>query len=278
MTAMDDPRRDDEDAYDSEYLAGEEYVEGNDYVGSDEYELREDSRLDLDEDDRLPWLENDYDEDTGGSDTARILGFALLGVLAIALLVGGIWYFTRAAPEGDLVADGSTIEAPEGPFKTRPDDPGGTEVEGTGDTSFTVGEGQTGEGRLADDDAAPRPSVDTRSTADTSDAGAATRSGDDSSTASTSGASASAPASSTASAAAGTLVQIAALGSKSAADARWRELQGRSSALSGKQYRVVEAQADIGTVYRLQVLAGSAEGARSLCASLKSDGLDCLVK
>ena len=118
------------------------------------------------EDERLPWLESgDYDDEDQGVDTGRILGFALLGLLAIAVLVGGIWWMTRDAPDAELVAEGGTIEAPEGPYKERPEDPGGKQFEGTGNVAPAVGEGQTREGRLAQDEA-PRPSVDARSTSD----------------------------------------------------------------------------------------------------------------
>jgi hypothetical protein len=41
---------------------------------------------------------------------------------------------------------------------------------------------------------------------------------------------------------------------------------------------VVEGKADIGTVYRLQALAGDAAGATDLCARLKAAGVACQVK
>ena len=42
--------------------------------------------------------------------------------------------------------------------------------------------------------------------------------------------------------------------------------------------RVVEAQVDIGRVYRLQAVTGGGAEARSLCNRLKDDGLACFVK
>ena len=41
---------------------------------------------------------------------------------------------------------------------------------------------------------------------------------------------------------------------------------------------VVEGKADIGTVYRLQALAGDASGANDLCSRLKAAGVACQVK
>ena len=79
-------------------------------------------------------------------------------LLLIVLLLGAVWFFTRDPGAGAVIADGSTIEAPDEPYKTRPDDPGGREVEGTGDTSYEVAEGQQVEGQIAP--GVPVPSID----------------------------------------------------------------------------------------------------------------------
>ena len=52
----------------------------------------------------------------------------------------------------------------------------------------------------------------------------------------------------------------------------------RTEALAGVKHRVVEGKVDIGTVYRLQAVAGSRAEAERLCAALKADGLDCQIK
>ena len=44
------------------------------------------------------------------------------------------------------------------------------------------------------------------------------------------------------------------------------------------RYRIVEGQADIGKVYRLQALPGGAAVAQSLCRSLKAARIPCQVK
>ena len=107
-------------------MAGRDGTMGDDYVSDDQLTL-------ADEDERLPWLESGDDEDDeGGVDTGRIVGFALFAVLALAALVGGIWWFGNRGPDPELIADGSTIEAPAGPYKTAPADPGGKKFEGTG--------------------------------------------------------------------------------------------------------------------------------------------------
>lgn len=235
--------------------------------GSTPYDTDEDwegeEQLDLADDESLPWLEAGEDEDDGaGFDTSRLI---LLAVLALALLgavVGAIWFVTNQVSD-EPEADGSVIAAPEEPYKTRPDDPGGKTFAGTGDTSFAVGEGQSREGRLAEPTTAPRDTAASGpSIASTVNEGTRT-------TAPSTPASATAP---------GTAVQVGAFPRRDDAEAAWSRLTRQTEALSGVRHRVVEAQVDIGRVYRLQAVTGSRAEANRLCAALKADGLACFVK
>jgi len=211
-----------------------------------EYEEVEETEgeLDLSEDDSLPWLEADEeDEGSGGIDTAQIVGFALILLLLLGLIVGAIWYFSNRTGDETLVADGSTIEAPEGPFRERPEDPGGREFEGTGNVAPVVGEGGTREGVMNTD-------------GNSGDQQAGTE------TAST----------------AGVGVQLAAYSSRARAEQGWNDLRRRTDALEGARYRIEEGTVDIGTVFRLQAVANDRAAADQLCAALRADGLDCQVK
>lgn len=228
-------------------------------TGRDDDDYLDDEQLTLaDEDERLPWLESgDEDDEDGGVDTGRIFGLALLALLALAVIIGGIWWFGNRGPHPELVADGSTIEAPEGPYKEKPADPGGKKFEGTGNLAPAVGEGQSREGRIADN--APKPAIDAPKSDDRA-APTAPRATE-------------APAAS-----GGVAVQVGAYSSKAAADAGWQRLQGQTDKLNGVSHRVVEGQADIGTVFRLQAVAGDATSASRLCSALKGDGVACQVK
>lgn len=230
---------------------GDEPYEGEDYDSHEgEYEAHEAEELEFaDEDEALPWLDSDYEDDEGGYDTGRLVGFALLALLALALLIALIWWLSNRGPDPDLVADGSTIEAPEGPVKERPDDAGGKIHEGTGNVAPGVGQGQTTEGRLADE--TPKPSIDAVSSTDSADQ---------------------------ASASGGVAVQVGAFSTRESAVAGWNTLRGQTAALQGVKYRVEQGKADIGTVYRLQAIAGDASAANKLCSALKSDGIACQVK
>ncbi|MEJ6008430.1 SPOR domain-containing protein [Novosphingobium aquae] len=231
-----------EDAQDSVEQAVEQAV----------YDNEEPKELDLDEDDRLPWLESaddDYDEE--GVDGARVFGFVLAGLLALAAIVYAIWWFSHRTPDPALVADGSTIAAPTEPYKEAPKNPGGKSFAGQGDTSYSVAQGKDSQTKLAGGGEAPKPSIDAGT--------AATAAG-------------SAPATG------GVGVQVGAYGSRERAEQVWSMLAGRSDALKGVNHRVVEGTADIGKVYRLQAVASDGAAADALCARLKSAGITCQVK
>lgn len=245
-------------------LAGEDDFAPDRTGGGASHRFEETGELDLgDEDVRLPWLEGDDDDDyeEGGTSTAQLVGFVLLGIAALALIVGGIWWAQRGRPDEELVADGATIQAPDAPYKTKPANPGGEIVAGTGDTSFAVAEGQTRQVRMGNE-AAPAPSA-------TPKPDASPAPGSSPSPAASSGASADAS---------GPGVQVGAYSTRESADKGWARLSQQYEALSGVKYRIVEGKADIGTVYRLQAVPGDGAAANRLCATLKAAGLSCQVK
>ncbi len=226
--------------------------DGQDSVEQAIYDNEEPKELDLDEDDRLPWLESaddDYDEE--GVDGARVFGFVLAGLLALAAIVYAIWWFSHRNPDPALVADGSTIAAPTEPYKEAPKTPGGKSFAGQGDTSYSVAQGKDSQTKLAGGGEAPKPSIDAG--AQPTPAGGAASTG-------------------------GVGVQVGAYGSREKAEQAWSVLAGRSDALKGVSHRVVEGTADIGKVYRLQAVAGDGAAADALCGKLKSAGITCQVK
>jgi hypothetical protein len=205
----------------------------------------------VDQDERLPWLEGDGDLDENQVDTGRVIAFALVGVLVLGLIIGGLWFYLRGGPESRIVADGSTIEAPDQPYKMKPGDAGGTKALGTGATSFEVAEGQSPEGRVAVREA-PRPSaeVEEAKSDETPEKPVP----------------------------AGVGVQVGAYSSRERAEAGWTTLAGRFSALDGVKHRIVEATVDGSPIFRLQAVPGDLAAARALCDSLQASGGDCQVK
>jgi hypothetical protein len=223
-----------------------------------------DGELGLADTDSLPWLESDEeDEDAGGLDGAQIMLFAAGLVALLGVVVAGVWWVSNRAASSDLVTDGSVIAAPEGPIKRRPEDPGGKTFAGTGNVAPVVGEGGSRPAVVADAPMPPLPGGTPGSTPAAQPSAAPTKP---------------APVATAAAPVAGVGVQLAAYGTRARAEQGWVDAQRRTDKLAGVKYRIVEGKVDIGTVYRLQAVAGSRAEADRLCAALKADGVDCQVK
>lgn len=279
MSDRNRPNDNDDDAFDHDENASPEARDGEDDAYDEQYDDDADDHqhdeLDLgDEDDsRLPWLEgDDEDYETGGS--GQLIAFVLGGLALLAALVAGIWWFTRD-DDGAPVADGSVVEAPAEPYKERPVDADAPQMEGTGDSSFAVSEGQAPPAQLGTPGASDKAAAAAEPGFASVNKGAAAAAGP-AKAAPASAPAAAAPA--TAPAAGGVGVQVGAYSSRDKAEAAWSAMTGRHSALSGLSHRVVEGQADIGKVYRLQAVAADSGAASALCRSLRSAGQSCMVK
>ena len=220
--------------------------------------------LDLGEEERLPWLESADDIESEGHSggSARLIAFAGVALLVLALLVGGIYWVThRGAPAKP--ADGSLIEAGKDPYKVAPSDPGGKKFAGTGDESFKVSQGEHPDASLAGSAGTTPPPAAPEPTASATPAAAAKP----------------APAAPAPDhAGGGVAVQVGAYSSSARAEYEWSKLSGAHDMLKGLGHRVVEGKADIGTVYRLQALSADVGAANSLCSHLQADGVKCQVK
>jgi hypothetical protein len=230
-----------------------------------EYEEMNDTEdeLDLSADTSLPWLESDEeDSEAGALDTRQIIMFAALLLTLLAVLVGAVWYVSNKLGSASLEPDGSVIAAPEGPVKVRPQDPGGKQFAGTGNVAPLVGEGGTPQAVVASNDRPapilPDPPAPSKPVP-------------------VAGPAEPAPAS-TPAVISGIGVQLAAYSSRARAEQGWSDLSRRSETLQAVRHRVVEGRVDSGIVYRLQAVAADRASADQLCATLKTEGLDCQVK
>lgn len=225
--------------------------------GHADEESLETQQLELtDDDDRLPWLEgSDGDDDEyDGDDNSAMMKLIAMGLVALVVLVGAIWWATHRNPDPALVPDGSLVQAESGAYKEAPKNPGGKQFDGTGDSSFAVSEGQTRPAQLGGADKAPAAAANPEPTAKP-------------------GVSVTQPGVRSVG------VQVGAFSSKAAAEAGWSKLVGQANgALTGVSHRVIEGSADNGTIYRLQALAGDGAAATALCGKLKSAGVSCQVK
>lgn len=246
-------------------MSGTEGTHGNDDWNNGFDEPLETEQLALaGQDERLPWLESPDDDDFAQDrhNTGGLIRLVLVGLVLLGGIVGGIWWLTHRATQEAVVADGSLVPAEPGPYKVLPTDPGGKQFAGTGDQTYVVLDGQSRAPQLAGSEAVPAaaPAAPVPQPS----------------------ASPSAKPSATPSAepvARGVGVQVGAYSSKAAAEAGWTKLVAQSNgALSGVSHRIVTGTADIGTVYRLQAVAGDTAGATALCGRLKASGIACQVK
>lgn len=211
---------------------------------------------------RLPWLESDEENDGPPPyDTGRLIGFGLIMLVALVLIVGGVWFLANRGVQSGPAPDGSLIAAPETPYKVRPESPGGKTFAGTGDTSYAVGAGREVEARLAPGSPTAAPVAEVAPTPSPSAKPVSVE-----------------PTTNETALPAGTAVQVGAYSSRADAEAGWQRLSGQTDALSGVSHRIVVGRADIGVVYRLQAVGGDKAGAQALCARLKGAGIPCQVK
>ena len=233
----------------------------------------EHERLDLDDGERLPWLEGDEeDEYSERVSPTRVILAGLGALLVLGGVVGGVWWTTHHRNTGQLVADGSTVSPPSPDYKQAPANPGGKTYQGTGDASYIVSQGHDRQAQLADDGGAGPAAA--------GGAGSAAKQGSDKPVAARPSAAGTGPAAGEGASSAGPVggvVQIGAFSSADLAEAGWNRLSTQHPLLGQQHHRILQGQADIGTVFRLQVLT-AAGGGNALCARLRGEGLPCQVK
>lgn len=216
-------------------------------------------------DDRLPWLEAVEEEGgEGGPSALKLIVAVLIGLVAIGGIVGGIfWMGNRDAAENRAP---ETIAAPEGPYKVKPDSPGGMKVEGQGETAFDAAQGGTPNASV-DTDAVPETPVTAQPKA------AAPAEKEPPLLKAPPPSNAPAPRAAAPAAAGGETIQLGAFPSGAAAEKAWKALSGRFAYLAPLSHNVVSAQVNGKTYYRLRA---TGPGAAGICGRLKVAGEQCL--
>lgn len=213
------------------------------------------------DDQNLPWLEAVEDEDGPRGPSARkMLAAFLLVLLGIAAVAAAFFWVGRQDP----VVDGAPelIKAEKGPYKVKPDDPGGLDVAGDSETAFSTSAGEDPDAQLdvtkLPGGAPPVPVEAEKPVAKPEPAKPAEPKPE--------------PA---APAVSGPAIQLGAYGSTVKADTAWSMLSSRFPEVAAMRKQVVGANVGGKTVYRLRA-SGSADQARAACAALKAGGENCL--
>ena len=216
------------------------------------------------DEDRLPWLEAvEEDEDQGGPPVAKLIGAILIGLIAIAVIVGGLfWLGNRNRTDGN----GEIIAAPDGEYKVRPEEPGGMNVTGEGGTAAAASAGAEPKGQINTNAVAEapiaRPQPAPQAPATRPQAPAARPQ-------------VPAPARpQPAAAGPGATIQLGAFSTSAGANNARRALSARFRYLAPLGHSVVPVQSGGRTLYRLRA---SGPDAANVCRRLQVAGEDCAV-
>lgn len=225
----------------------------------------------LDNDDRLPWLEA-VEEEGGesGPSALKLIVAVLIGLAAIGGIVGGIfWMGNRDGAENGAP---EIIAAAEGPYKVKPDSPGGMTVEGQGETAFDAAQGGTPNASI-DTSAVAEAPVTAQPKAPAQAPAPAAKEPPLLKAPPASNAPAATPDAPAPAAGGGATIQLGAFPSGAAAEKAWKALSGRFGYLAPLSHNVVVAQVNGKTYYRLRA---SGPGAAGICGRLKVAGEQCL--
>jgi hypothetical protein len=214
------------------------------------------TRGDLDDDDRLPWLEAVEEEESGPS-PVKLIAAVVIGLIVIGLVVGGLFWVANRSPGG-----GEEMIASPGAYKVPAPEAGGLQLDNSASTQIATSEGTQQNAQLATrPEAAPAPPVQQRP------AQAASQAQQQPAPAP---APAPAPSQQRLS---GPTIQVGAFPSEAAAQGEWRRLAARYPYLGGLQHQVMVHQRGGQTFYRLRAAGGEAS---AVCRRLRAAGQPCM--
>lgn len=232
-------------------------------------------QLDLDDEDRLPWLEPAADEDApAGVSPLKLLLLILAGLVLLAAVVGSAWWVQNRRGGGGE-GEGEVIPAPTDSYKIAASEADARKFDGEGDASYAASEGVARDGRIDPSRVPEAPITGTTPPAEKAKAPLADKPAssfnakvaDETNTKPVQAAAAPKPG--------GAMIQLGAYGSQSGAKDAWGRLSKRFAYLAPLAMTVEAAEVGGGTVYRLRAAAGAQAG--MLCGKLKVAGESCLV-
>ena len=219
------------------------------------------------DDGQLPWLQPVDDEDEPRGLSARKM-LAALGVVLLAMLLVGATFFWLGRRETAGNGPPELIQAPPGPYKVRPPNPGGLDIKGESETAFETSAGEDKDAQLdlskmpeqpvarpAKQPAqpAPHPGFSPEAKVPAKPAPAAE------------------PTPPTV--AHGSVVQLGAFANQAQAERAWTALSTRFPSIGSMGKLIVPFSGGI----RLRATATSPAEAKQACATLKAAGENCFV-
>jgi hypothetical protein len=209
---------------------------------------------------QLPWLQSVEDEDEPRGVSARKMLAALRVVLLAAALVAAT-FFWIGRRDAQMSGPPELIQAPPGPYKIKPPDPGGLDVAGESETAFETSAGEDKDAQL-DLSKAPQPPAppkevpkklppnETKEPLPPEPAPVPKPAGP-----------------------AGSVVQLGAFQNTAQAERAWAALSARFPTVRAMNKLIVPFPGGI----RLRASAGSPGEAKQACQALKAAGENCFV-
>lgn len=231
--------------------------------------------LDLEDDDRLPWLEPaETAYETEGVSPIKLLAILLVVLVVIGVVGGAIWWFKQRAGGGD--GAGELIAAPQGDYKIPASEADAKKFAGEGDASFAASEGVERDIRIDPSRVPEAPVVGKAASTKAADAAAVAKPASKVSApvADATRKAAAAPKAATASSA-GAMIQLGAYGSAAGAKDAWKKLSARFTYLAPLSMSVESVEVGGTTLHRLRATAGGQ--APAICGKLKVAGESCIV-
>jgi len=218
-------------------------------------------------DEALPWLEAVEDEDEPPAVSGRKMLMALLSVLVGVGIVAGTLFWLGRQDKGH--GPPQLIKAQPGPYKVKPDNPGGLDVAGDSGTAYATGAGEDSDAQLDTSKLSEVP--------DAVDQGPQTTPSPEVETPAKPEPPKPAPAPAAAptepTGAKGTVIQLGAYGSTGKAETAWRLLSGRFPEIAKLNKLVVQYSGG----YRLRAAASSPAEAQAACRAVTAGGENCFV-
>jgi hypothetical protein len=211
----------------------------------------------------LPWLEGVEDEDEPPAVSAgKMLAALLLVILGVAVVAGTLFWLGR---QDKGSGPPQLIKAEPGPFKVRPDNPGGLDVAGDSGTAYATGAGEDSDAQLDTSKLSEVP--------DAADVPVTPVVDDKPKTAEPPKPAPVPPPPPAVTGGKGTMIQLGAYGSTAKAETAWRLLSGRFPEVSRLNKVIVRYSGG----YRLRASAGSAAEAQAACRAVTAGGENCFV-
>jgi hypothetical protein len=217
------------------------------------------------DDQALPWLEAVDDEDGPRGVSAGKMHVALILVLAAGANVAATMFWLGRS---DPVETGAPqlIRAEPGPYKVKPEDPGGLDVAGDSETAYSTSAGEDPDSSLdlrklpEEMQPLPEPQATTAPPKKIPPNETKVPATDESPPAANSG----------------PTIQLGAYASTVKADTAWSLLSGRFPEVAALRKTVVTATVKGKPFYRLRA-SGSSDQTKAACAALRAAGESCLV-